>query len=343
MVSARAWRTRRDLTAVQWWTAATWQRRAADLLPVAARHVADELQGFYQYSREDTAQRGRLAGRSAGSCTRCASPSRSWTRHGWCRTIAAVAGDDDVALGETGLVRCTASLKSQRQHLVSSVPQGEQAERIKRLTFLPEHADALRPEDVGRDARSVVPSGQASRRFPAGDVLQFQPESRVEVDPRGNSRSNSRHNLSNEGERLRHESRFIAAVMRGWSWISLYVSPRNWVRSCWSMPGGRAWARRDVRLVRAEIRVWFAAAAELLTKYLNLPDGFIASESPEDARHRKAWVERHFRGETYSEIQDQPRMTAAMNLDLCRRRSRSFDKLCRELEQRLPRGSTSDS
>ena len=39
---------------------------------------------------------------------------------------------------------------------------------------------------------------------------------------------------------------------------------------------------------------------------------------------------------------NQPRMTAAMDLALCRRRSPSFDKLCRELKQRL-RGSAFDS
>jgi hypothetical protein len=90
-------------------------------------------------------------------------------------------------------------------------------------------------------------------------------------------------------------------------------------------------------LVVVEYETWFAAAAESLTKYLDLPDGFIASESPEAERHGKAWVERHFGGTKYSETQDQPGMTAAMDLALCRRRSPSFEKLCRELEQRLQR------
>lgn len=40
-------------------------------------------------------------------------------------------------------------------------------------------------------------------------------------------------------------------------------------------------------------------------------------------------------GTKYSETQDQPRMTAQMDLALCRRRCPSFDKLCRELASRV--------
>jgi hypothetical protein len=90
-------------------------------------------------------------------------------------------------------------------------------------------------------------------------------------------------------------------------------------------------------LANVEYETWFAAAAESLTKFLELPVGFTASESHEGLRHGKAWVERYFRGRKYSETQDQPAMTRAMDPGLCRRRSPSFDKLCRELEQRLRR------
>jgi len=96
-------------------------------------------------------------------------------------------------------------------------------------------------------------------------------------------------------------------------------------------------SRVDVACVLAnvEYETWFAAAAESLVGYLELPPDFVATDSPEDARHGKGWVEQRFRGTRYSETQDQPAMTAAMNLGLCRRRSPSFDKLCRELERRL--------
>lgn len=40
-------------------------------------------------------------------------------------------------------------------------------------------------------------------------------------------------------------------------------------------------------------------------------------------------------GSPYSPPIDQPRLTAAMDLTMCRAGSRSYDKLCRELERRL--------
>jgi hypothetical protein len=93
-------------------------------------------------------------------------------------------------------------------------------------------------------------------------------------------------------------------------------------------------------LANVEFETWFAAAAESLSTYLDLTS-FSASESPEVARQGKAWVERRFRKtkqrSKYSETRDQPAMTSAMDLALCRRRAASFDKLCRELEQRLRR------
>lgn len=69
-------------------------------------------------------------------------------------------------------------------------------------------------------------------------------------------------------------------------------------------PGFIAEARRllpaeaDVACVLAnvEYETWFAASAESLTKYLDLPQGFVASDDPEAARHGKAWVMKHFRG-----------------------------------------------
>ena len=94
-------------------------------------------------------------------------------------------------------------------------------------------------------------------------------------------------------------------------------------------------------LAKYEYETWFAAAAESLTKYLEFPDGFVASEEPENARHGKAWIERCFRGPKYSAARDQAGMTSAMNLDLCLKRSPSFGKLCRELERRVRKPSSS--
>jgi hypothetical protein len=113
---------------------------------------------------------------------------------------------------------------------------------------------------------------------------------------------------------------------------------------CELAPKLSAWAKAarsdvDVSCVVANIQyeTWFVAAAESLQKYLELPADVSIPENPEQQRRGKHWIERYFRGVKYSETQDQPSMTAAMDLSLCQKRSPSFDKLCRELASRLNR------
>lgn len=95
----------------------------------------------------------------------------------------------------------------------------------------------------------------------------------------------------------------------------------------------------DVACVVAnvEYETWFVAAAESLAAYLEIPHGVSIPDDPERERSGKGWIKRFFKGVKYSETVDQPRLTAKMDLALCRRRSASFDKLCRELEKRLQR------
>jgi len=83
-----------------------------------------------------------------------------------------------------------------------------------------------------------------------------------------------------------------------------------------------------------EYETWFVAAADSLTSYLTIQEGD-GPENPEKQGCRKKWIEDRFRAAKYSETVDQPKLTAAMNLSACRSRSDSFDKLCRELLQRL--------
>lgn len=89
-------------------------------------------------------------------------------------------------------------------------------------------------------------------------------------------------------------------------------------------------------MANKEFESWFVAAAESLRAYLDFADP--APEFPERARAGKKWVERRFArpgAARYSETVDQPAMTATMDLELCRRRSPSFDKLCRDLAAAL--------
>lgn len=91
----------------------------------------------------------------------------------------------------------------------------------------------------------------------------------------------------------------------------------------------------DVAIVLAttEFETWFAAAAESLTQFFDLQVTPPAAD-PEAAGQRKGAVKRWMHG-AYAETVDQVRLTQAIDLNLCRARSKSFDKLCRELEKRL--------
>jgi hypothetical protein len=79
---------------------------------------------------------------------------------------------------------------------------------------------------------------------------------------------------------------------------------------------------------------WFVAAAESLQEYLMLRPGEQVPPNPDAARLGKGWIKQRIRGGKYSETADQAALTSAMDLSLCRTRSHSFDKLCRELESR---------
>jgi len=97
-------------------------------------------------------------------------------------------------------------------------------------------------------------------------------------------------------------------------------------------------ARSDIDVIcvvaNVEYETWFIAAATSLQDFLNLPTDAPIPDAPEQQRLGKGWIEQHFKGAKYSETQDQPAMTAKMDISLCRERSPSFDKLCRELALR---------
>lgn len=91
----------------------------------------------------------------------------------------------------------------------------------------------------------------------------------------------------------------------------------------------------DVAIVlpKIEFETWFAAAAPSLTEFFDLSITAPAGD-PEEAGQRKGTVVRWMHGQ-YAPRVDQVRLTQAMDLNLCRSRSKSFAKLCRELEKRL--------
>lgn len=84
---------------------------------------------------------------------------------------------------------------------------------------------------------------------------------------------------------------------------------------------------------------WFAAAAVSLRGINGLPVDLAEPDDPEGQGLGKAWLRRQLRRK-YSETFDQPRFAARIDVTRCRQRSPSFDKLCRELQTRLPVAST---
>jgi len=90
-----------------------------------------------------------------------------------------------------------------------------------------------------------------------------------------------------------------------------------------------------VVLAKVEYETWFVAAADSLREHLRIDGEQSPPSAPEEARAGKGWITQRYRGIRYSETQDQPAMTSSMDLELCRRRSPSFNKLCREIGRRV--------
>ncbi|MBM3748508.1 MAG: DUF4276 family protein, partial [Acidobacteria bacterium] len=87
-----------------------------------------------------------------------------------------------------------------------------------------------------------------------------------------------------------------------------------------------------VVLPKREFEAWFLAAAESLRGYRDLSADLEPPSDPEAVRGAKEWLQRHLPpGRRYSETLDQPALAAVFDLELARRRSSSFEKLCREI------------
>jgi hypothetical protein len=81
--------------------------------------------------------------------------------------------------------------------------------------------------------------------------------------------------------------------------------------------------------------VWFAACAVSLAGYNGLPAELTTPESPEGRGLGKGWLQKQL-PRKYREPIDQRKFVSKMDIGMCRANAPSFDKLCRELERRLP-------
>lgn len=98
-----------------------------------------------------------------------------------------------------------------------------------------------------------------------------------------------------------------------------------------TLRGARSHIEVSIVIANREYETWFACAAESLMTFFR-PESIVEPPADAEGRLGKGWVERH--AHQYSETIEQPRMTAVMDLALCRSRSASFDKFCRGLEAR---------
>jgi hypothetical protein len=89
-------------------------------------------------------------------------------------------------------------------------------------------------------------------------------------------------------------------------------------------------------VAKCEYEAWLLASAETLTRSprLRFPAALAAPEDPEAVTGAKGWLSRQLpKDQAYSETRDQPALTSLMDLDLARRRSRSFRRFCSAIEQ----------
>jgi hypothetical protein len=89
----------------------------------------------------------------------------------------------------------------------------------------------------------------------------------------------------------------------------------------------------EVVLANREYEAWFLAAASSLGGSRGLMEGIPDHPDPEQPRDAKGRLQRYMsEGTTYSETIDQAPLSAKLDLDLARRKSKSLDKLIRSIE-----------
>lgn len=88
-------------------------------------------------------------------------------------------------------------------------------------------------------------------------------------------------------------------------------------------------------LANPEFETWFVAAAASLSALLTEIDDADIPIAPEVTRNKKKWILDRSRTGNYAPAIDQRKLASKMDLKLCRSRSPSFDKLCRELERAI--------
>jgi len=89
----------------------------------------------------------------------------------------------------------------------------------------------------------------------------------------------------------------------------------------------------SVVVANREFEAWFIAAARSLEGKRKFSSPEVLPPNPDTIRNAKGWIGKHMpSGRNYREIADQPAFAATYDLETARNHSRSFRKLCKELE-----------
>lgn len=94
-------------------------------------------------------------------------------------------------------------------------------------------------------------------------------------------------------------------------------------------------SRFSVVLANREYEAWFIAAAESLSGHRGFYFTSTGGLDAERPRNAKGWMAERIAGGGYSEIVDQPAFSALIDLEMAHRGSRSFRKLCSEVDRQL--------
>lgn len=144
----------------------------------------------------------------------------------------------------------------------------------------------------------------------------------------------------NKDEEFERQLQLCAAKCGDGDWILILLDADD---DCPARLGAQILARAcrivphrkiSVVLANKEFEAWFIAAAHSLNGLRGFsikPDEPI---EPENHRNAKGWMDRRMQG-AYKEILDQPAFAATFDLEAAFSNSRSFRKLCKELETRL--------
>ena len=91
----------------------------------------------------------------------------------------------------------------------------------------------------------------------------------------------------------------------------------------------------SVSIANREYESWFIASAESIAGRIGTDGPFSVPQNIEEIRAAKGWIEHYLMAGKYRETRHQASFSTMVDVALARRRSRSFDRFCREIERLL--------